>query len=187
MLTKHVLSRLESLSTGWKCPNLRSAVATRTAAHRAALRLKSSDRNAVILRFFKEKDYKEVAIASGSSEEAAQMRLSRALEKLRKVFIKRGVVLSVATLGGFMATHAVQAAPVGLAASVATAAMQGTTLTASTVALAKGTLNMMAWTKTQLAVGTGVVILLACQQYQNIAERGSSPRGSRIFRTRPTQ
>ena len=129
--------------------------------------LGEKDRNAVVLRYLKGKDYKEVAAALGGTEEAAQMRVSRALEKLRKLFAKRGVVLSAGALGGVITAQATQAAPVGLAASIAGAVIQGTALTGSTLTLVEGTLKVMAWTKTQFAVGAAVVLLLACQEYQN--------------------
>ena len=62
--------------------------------------LGENDRNAIVFRFLKGKDYKEVAAALGGTEEAAQMRVSRALEKLRKMFAKRGVALSAACWRG---------------------------------------------------------------------------------------
>jgi RNA polymerase sigma factor (sigma-70 family) len=132
--------------------------------------LRERDRNAIVLRFLQGKDYKSVAAAMGATEEAAQMRVGRALEKLRRLFAKRGVVLTATALGGVMAAHGIQAAPLGLAASVTVGALQGTTLAASTMTLAKGTLNIMAWTKLKLAVGAGVVILLAYQYRQNTVQ-----------------
>jgi len=129
--------------------------------------LREKDRNAIVLRFLKGKDYKEVAAALGATEEAAQMRVSRALGKLRKVFAKRGVVLSAATLSAIMAAHATQAAPSGFAASVAGTAAQGAALTASTVTLVEGTIKIMAWTKLKFAVAAGVVALLAYEYHQN--------------------
>src|SRR4029077_12938962 len=53
--------------------------------------LGEKDRNAIVLRFLQGKDFKEVGAALGATEEAAQMRVGRALEKLRKLFAKRGV------------------------------------------------------------------------------------------------
>ncbi len=54
--------------------------------------LSGTDRHAVVLRFFDGKNMKEVGIALGASEDAAKMRLNRAVEKLRRFFTKRGVV-----------------------------------------------------------------------------------------------
>jgi len=132
--------------------------------------LREQDRNAIVLRFFKGKGYKEVAAALGGTEEAAQMRVSRALEKLRQAFANRGVVLSGTALGGLMTAHGTQAAPLGLAASVTAAAVHGTALTASALTLVKGTMKIMAWTKLKLAVGAGVAVLLACQYSQNVLQ-----------------
>jgi RNA polymerase sigma factor (sigma-70 family) len=132
--------------------------------------LREGDRNAIVLRFLQGKDYKAVAAALGGTEEAAQMRVGRALEKLRKLFAKRGVVLMASALGGLMAAQATQAAPLGLAASVTLGALQGTSLTASTLTLVKGTLKLMAWTKLKLAVGASVVLLLAYQYHNNTVQ-----------------
>jgi RNA polymerase sigma factor (sigma-70 family) len=132
--------------------------------------LREKDRNAIVLRFLQGKDYKAVAAALGGTEEAAQMRVSRALEKLRKLFAKRGVVLPAAALSGLLATHATQAAPAGLAAAVTAAAAHGAPLAASTLSLVQGTLKLMAWTKMKLAVGATVVVLLAYLQHQNLLQ-----------------
>jgi hypothetical protein len=60
-----------------------------------------------------------------------------------------------------------QAAPLGMAAKVAATAAQGASLTASTLSLVKGTMNVVAWTKARLVVGAGVVTLLAAQYHEN--------------------
>src|SRR5262249_46754739 len=94
--------------------------------------LRERDRNAIVLRFLQGKDYREVAAAMGGSEEAAQMRVSRALEKMRKLFARRGLVLPAAALAGVMAAQGTQAAPGGVAATVSAAAIHGASLSAST-------------------------------------------------------
>lgn len=132
--------------------------------------LREKDRNAIVLRFFQGKDYRQVAAVLGATEEAAQMRVSRALEKMRKMFARRGVVLSAVALGGVIAAQGTQAAPAGLAATVAAGAIHGTALTASTLTLAEGTLKIMAWTKAKLTIGAGVVVLLAFQHHQNAVQ-----------------
>jgi hypothetical protein len=119
-----------------------------------------------VLRFLQGKDYRQVAAALGATEEAAQMRVSRALEKMRKMFTRRGIVVSAAALGGALAAQGTQAAPAGLAATVAAGAFHGTALTASTLTLTEG-IKVMAWTKAKLVIGAGVVVLLATQHHQN--------------------
>ena len=90
-------------------------------------RLGEKDRNAIVLRFFENKNLREVGAALGASEDAAKMRVNRALEKLRKFFTKRGVTHSTAAIiAGAISANSVQAAPVALAKTI------------SAVALAKG-------------------------------------------------
>jgi RNA polymerase sigma factor (sigma-70 family) len=61
-------------------------------------RLGEKDRNAVVLRFFENKSLAEVGVALGASEDAAKMRVNRALEKLRKFLMRRGIALSARSL-----------------------------------------------------------------------------------------
>ena len=74
-----------------------------------------------MLRFFENKDFRQVGNALGVSEDAAKMRVSRAVEKLRKFFLKRGVLSTTAIIAGAMSAHSIQAAPVGLAVSTVSA------------------------------------------------------------------
>src|SRR5215471_12723481 len=75
--------------------------------------LREKERNAIVLRFLQGKEYKEVAAAMGGSEAAAQMRVTRALEKLRGMFAKRGVAVTAVALGGMISACGTQAAPLG--------------------------------------------------------------------------
>src|SRR5262245_22131577 len=92
--------------------------------------LSEADHNAIVLRFFDGKSLREVGDAMGASEEAAKKRVNRALEKLRKFFVRRGITLSTVVIAGALSTHSLQAAPGGLAASVVSAA-KGTAVAAS--------------------------------------------------------
>ena len=122
--------------------------------------LSEKDRNAIVLRFFENKSLGEVGSALGANEAAAKMRVHRALEKLRKFFSKRGIVLSAPLIAGAISTNSVHAAPVGLAVAVTATAAQGSAAAASTLTLVKGALKLMAWTKMKAAVVTGAVVLL---------------------------
>jgi hypothetical protein len=111
--------------------------------------LGKKDRDAVILRFFKEKSVREVATTLQVNEAAAQRRILRALEKLRKFFTKRGVSSTTAIIAGTISAHSVQAAPVALAKSVTTVAIaKGAAASGSTLILMKGTMKTMTWLKT---------------------------------------
>jgi RNA polymerase sigma factor (sigma-70 family) len=87
--------------------------------------LGSTDRAAVLLRFYERLDFRSVGEAMGTNEAAAQKRVSRALEKLHTLLKRRGVTLSVATLGVALTVEAVKAAPAGMAASISGAAVAG--------------------------------------------------------------
>ena len=124
--------------------------------------LNAEDRNAILLRFFEQKDFRSVGDALGSSEEAARKRVDRALEKLHVLLKHRGATLSAAALGTALATEAVTAAPAGLAAAITAAALSGTTITTAAVIAATKTIAMTTFQKTlstaafALAVGTGI-------------------------------
>jgi RNA polymerase sigma factor (sigma-70 family) len=128
----------------------------------ALAHLGETDHNAIVLRFFEGKSMSEVGTALGASEDAAKKRVNRAVEKLQKFFLKRGVTSTTATLAGAISANSVQAAPVALAKSVtAVAIAKGAAASTSTLTLIKGALKIMAWTKAKTAVVAGVVILLA--------------------------
>jgi len=128
----------------------------------AMLGLGQTDRDALVLRYFEGRSLNEVGLALGASEEAAKKRVNRALEKLRKIFTKRGISSTTAILAGAISAHSVQAAPVGLAKAVtAIAVAKGVAASGSTLTLIKGALKIMAWTKMKTAIVVGAGVLLA--------------------------
>jgi RNA polymerase sigma factor (sigma-70 family) len=126
-------------------------------------RLGAADRDAVVLRFLEEKSFAEVAGALGTSEAAAKMRVGRALEKLRTVLARRGVVVPAAALLGALSAHGASVAPSGLSATVATAALtQEAALESSLAALVKGGLQVLAWNKMKSgAIAAALAVLLS--------------------------
>jgi RNA polymerase sigma factor (sigma-70 family) len=119
------------------------------------------DHDALVLRFFEGRNYREVGAALGTGEDAAKMRVNRAVEKLRKFFAKRGVSSTTAIIAGAISVNSVQAAPVTLAKSViAVAIVKGSTAAALTLTLVKGTMKTMTWIKIKFGVGLSVVALL---------------------------
>jgi RNA polymerase sigma factor (sigma-70 family) len=126
----------------------------------AMAQLAEKDHDAVVLRFFEGRNFKEVSAALGTSEAGAKMRVNRALEKLRKFFTKRGLTFSAAVIAGAVSANFVQAAPIELASSVTAAAVKGTGVATSTLTLIKTTLKLMAWTKIKTAIVTGVIVIM---------------------------
>ena len=126
--------------------------------------LGEADRTAILLRFFEQQDFRSVGAAIGSNEDAARMRVMRALEKLQELLTRHGVTTSAGALSVALSAHVVQAAPAGLAFTIATAAaLAGTTIvTTTTTAAAAKAIAMTTLQKSLIAaalvaaVGTGV-------------------------------
>src|SRR4051812_16182998 len=115
--------------------------------------LSEADHDAVALRFLDGKSMKEIGAALGASEDAVKMRVSRAVEKLRVFFTRRGIVCSAAALTAAISTPAVQAAPVGLDVTISTT----TALAAKTATIGKA----IAMTTLQKTVAVIVVAAAA--------------------------
>ncbi|HEY3853654.1 MAG TPA: sigma-70 family RNA polymerase sigma factor [Verrucomicrobiae bacterium] len=123
--------------------------------------LNEIDHHAVALRFFDGKSMKEVGAALGASEDAAKMRVNRAVEKLRLFFTKRGIVVSAAVLTVAISANSVQCAPATLArTATAVALAKGTTASTPTLTLSKEVLKIMAWTKAKMAIVAAAVALI---------------------------
>ncbi len=122
--------------------------------------LGQKDHAALVLRFFENRNFKEVGAALGASEDAAKKRVNRALEKLKKFFTKRGVSSTTVIIAGVISSNSVQAAPVALAKSVTAAAItKGVASSVSTLTLMKGALKLMAWSKIKTALVASIVVL----------------------------
>ncbi len=118
--------------------------------------LGETDRSAVVLRFFERKTAAQTASELKLTEAATHKRVNRALEKLRKFFIRRGVTLSAGLLAGAISTHSVQAAPAVLATAIT-----ATKTTTTTLALVKTTMKTMTWLKLKFALGLTAATLIA--------------------------
>ena len=125
--------------------------------------LDDTDRAAVLLRYFENKSLREVGVTLGTTDNAAQKRLSRAVKRLREFFAKRGVTTGASGLVVVISANAVQAAPIGLAVTVSTAAvLAGTTMTTTATATATKAIAMATTQKALIAValaaavGTGI-------------------------------
>jgi RNA polymerase sigma factor (sigma-70 family) len=125
--------------------------------------LDETDRAAVLLRYFENQSLREVGQTLGISEDAAQKRVSRAVERLRDFFAKRDVTVGASGLAVAITANAVQAAPAGLAATISSAAaLAGTAISTSTALAATKAIAMTTIQKAivgatlVVAVGTGI-------------------------------
>jgi RNA polymerase sigma factor (sigma-70 family) len=120
--------------------------------------LSEADHDAVVLRYFKNHDLRTVGHALGVSDDTAQKRVSRALEKLRDHLSRRGITTPNSALSIALAANAVQAAPAGLAATIASAALSGSAITTAAVIAGTKTIAMTSLQKTVIAATFAAVV-----------------------------
>jgi RNA polymerase sigma factor (sigma-70 family) len=112
--------------------------------------LKEADREAVLLRYFENRTFAEISVRCGINENAERMRVERALEKLRAIFLRRGIAATTA-LASVISANAVQIAPAGLAVTLTSASL---------VAAETGTLTLLKiMTATKLKLGISALVI----------------------------
>jgi RNA polymerase sigma factor (sigma-70 family) len=128
------------------------------------LKLRASDREIVLLRFYEQKSFVEIAGLIGISEDAARKRVSRSVEALRGMLSRRGVSMPAAGLVGILSLNVASPAPAALASTIAVA---------EATSSARVLLQAVAWTKAKslavmalvgamlLAGGTAAIIAVA--------------------------
>jgi RNA polymerase sigma factor (sigma-70 family) len=117
-------------------------------------RLSADDQAAILLRFFEQQDFRAIGDALGSSENAARMRVNRALDKLHAQLVRQGFSMPVLAFGTALSAQAVSAAPPGLAFSVASAALVTSGAGAATLTVA----NFITMTKVKATILGALVV-----------------------------
>ena len=127
--------------------------------------LDTTDRTAVLLRYFENRSFREVGATLGTTDDAAQKRVSRAVERLREFFSKRGIAVGASGLVAIISANAVQAAPAGLALTISTASTIGaTSAVAATTATVTKVIAMTTLQKTVIA--TAIVVAAGAGIYE---------------------
>jgi RNA polymerase sigma factor (sigma-70 family) len=127
-------------------------------------RLRSRDRDALLLRFYQQKSVAEVAAALGVSEGAAKIRIIRAVEKLRAHLRRRGIAVPTEALSAGLLAQSTHAAPANVAMGCVPTSASG-----NAIAISKGVSTMMISAKIKIVailivtaaipVGTGALLL----------------------------
>lgn len=115
--------------------------------------LNDSDREAILLRYYAEKPMREVGSALGVSEDAAKMRVSRALDRLRGQLGTRGVTCTVAGLAAMLSAHTIEAAPAALVAALAA-------IKVSSLATAGWVATWLARMRSPVGIGAAALVVL---------------------------
>jgi RNA polymerase sigma factor (sigma-70 family) len=121
------------------------------ALHQALARLRRSDRQMLLMRFFDQLSHREMAGRMQITEEAAKQRLARSMHKLREVMRVHGAAAGLlAMLPDWLETKAISTAPTSLASTSINVALGGGAST-SAVLIAKAASSAMFWFKLQIA------------------------------------
>ncbi len=89
------------------------------------MQLSPAQREVIVLRFFEDKTLTEVAEARRQSLYATQKSLNAGMANLRRFLAQRGMTVPLAAVGVLLAAQSAKAVPLGLAATVGAAALQG--------------------------------------------------------------
>ena len=119
--------------------------------------LKEPDREALLLRFFQQRSLRDVGGALGVSEDAARMRIDRALDRLRGALASRGVSSTAAALGLILESNAVVAAPALLAHTISAAAVTAAVAPVGTLSI----VTIMSTTAVKIAVPLALAAIFA--------------------------
>jgi RNA polymerase sigma factor (sigma-70 family) len=136
-------------------PHLDAALAT----------LGETDRTAIVLRFLERRSFRDVAVALSMSEDAAKKRVSRALEKLRSNFMRKGVTFGGGAVAAALSARATSAAPAGLLNSTVQASLSGGAAARSGVAvlvqgvMRQALISRLKWGAALAGVALGLAVI----------------------------
>lgn len=119
--------------------------------------LDERDRQAILLRYFGNRPYGDIGSRLNLSENAARMRVERALGKLHALLARQGISSSSAALAVALTGHAVAAAPAGVAAASTSAGLAVAGTAGFWIAIMSSSKFPIALTAAVLAGGAAVV------------------------------
>ena len=130
--------------------------------------LSDSDRDSILLRYFEGRPFAEIGEKLSLTENAARMRVERALDRMHALLGKRGLTSSTAALATVLTEQAVGAAPPGLAADVASVAFAQAASAAKPLFHFLGLAKAQAVTIAAVIVVCGGVLALLTQSNQRL-------------------
>ena len=136
------------------------------------IQLGERDREAIVLRYFANRPYAEVGRRLGLSENAARMKVDRALEKLRGRLGRRGIHSTCAALAAGLTAEAAIAAPAGVAAAATAAGSIGTA--------AAGTGILLFMSANKIATGVATLAMAAGAATIAVQERANARLAAEI-------
>ena len=128
----------------------------------ALLHLTTSDRRALLARFYEGEPFPEIGRAIGKSEGAARMQVSRALEKVSNFLKRRGVCIPAVTIATGLSTEFSKAAPAQ--ALAAYSAVAGASVTAANSGISFSVLFTMTNTA-KITIATTLAVVACGSAY----------------------
>jgi RNA polymerase sigma factor (sigma-70 family) len=116
-------------------------------------RLKESDRQAILMRYFEKRSLGEIALQIGLTESAARMRVERALDKLRRYISSQGATTSATFLASTLSANAIETAPAGVVLALTNGALRSVTGTGIIAQF----INLFAATKVKTSIVVAVL------------------------------
>jgi RNA polymerase sigma factor (sigma-70 family) len=141
----------------------------------AVEKLNPPDRDILLLRYFEGEDLRTVGTHFGVSEDAAQKRVSRAIERLRSVLVDQGVAVGATTLVALLGTCTSNAAPGTLNGTVCRLAIRnGLPVSVTLFGLSTGTILK------SLGIATVTSLALLWTWYRPIAAFSKSQAAKKL-------
>ena len=135
-------------------------------------RLSESDRTVVMMRFFEEKEFREIGAKVGKSPDAVQKQIRRALDKLNRSLTAKGATFSLATIGLVLSSELAKAAPVASSAMISAKAVTATSSIPVTSNLVANIFHTMNTIKTTTAVGAVLLVAAIPAAIQHSQAKG---------------
>lgn len=137
--------------------------------------LNEPDREAVLLRYFERRAFAEIGCVLHVTEDAARMRVDRALEKLRALLARRGISSTAAALATILGNQ-VAAAPAGLAGAISGAVAASATIGAAATFTGTFMTSANIITGTVALAAIGAASFFSSSANQRAAELAASER-----------
>jgi RNA polymerase sigma factor (sigma-70 family) len=128
--------------------------------------LTPAEREVILLRYFEELSFREIAGKLGTAENTAGKRAGYAIEKMRRYLVKTGIAVSVVSLTAFLADQQAQAVPITCRAATLegihqfTAAHAASAAASHVTALQKGVYIVMQATTYKVLIAGSVALFL---------------------------
>ncbi len=125
-------------------------------------KLPDADRRVLLLHYFDNRPFPAIARALGKNPEAVKKQSLRALEKLRRLLLSRGVTVSAVTLAAGLGAELAKAAPAAFLKSATAAVLAGT------ASYSTSGLTLMTAAKSKMLAAAVVLLCLAPLAVQRI-------------------